>query len=185
MSGGAHPEYTDDLTYDKLCMRVQSNGNTTINGATTINDELKLRGTGTFTNYNTNGAARIEIGGSTSAYLDLKTPYTDDFDLRLLHEASSNLSQIDSKSDLKVVVNSIEAMRFDSENGNVGIGAPNPAKLLTLSSNDQPTIRLTNERNDTNWDVDDLLGSLEFYSCLLYTSPSPRDGLLSRMPSSA
>ena len=24
-----------------------------------------------------------------------------------------------------------------------------------------------------------------FYSCLLYTSPSPRDGLLSRMPSSA
>ena len=25
----------------------------------------------------------------------------------------------------------------------------------------------------------------EDYSCLLYTSPSPRDGLLSRMPSSA
>ena len=25
----------------------------------------------------------------------------------------------------------------------------------------------------------------EGYSCLLYTSPSPRDGLLSRMPSSA
>ena len=25
----------------------------------------------------------------------------------------------------------------------------------------------------------------DFYSCLLYTSPSPRDGLLSRMPSSA
>ena len=26
---------------------------------------------------------------------------------------------------------------------------------------------------------------LKSYSCLLYTSPSPRDGLLSRMPSSA
>ena len=25
----------------------------------------------------------------------------------------------------------------------------------------------------------------EFINCLLYTSPSPRDGLLSRMPSSA
>ena len=24
-----------------------------------------------------------------------------------------------------------------------------------------------------------------FYTCLLYTSPSPRDGLLTRMPSSA
>ena len=31
-------------------------------------------------------------------------------------------------------------------------------------------------------------GTIEYddaYSCLLYTSPSPRDGLLSRMPSSA
>ena len=27
--------------------------------------------------------------------------------------------------------------------------------------------------------------SIELYDCLLYTSPSPRDGLLSRMPSSA
>ena len=27
--------------------------------------------------------------------------------------------------------------------------------------------------------------SLSAYACLLYTSPSPRDGLLSRMPSSA
>ena len=29
------------------------------------------------------------------------------------------------------------------------------------------------------------LRETEFYTCLLYTSPSPRDGLLSRMPSSA
>ena len=28
-------------------------------------------------------------------------------------------------------------------------------------------------------------GAAEFRNCLLYTSPSPRDGLLSRMPSSA
>ena len=31
----------------------------------------------------------------------------------------------------------------------------------------------------------DLLDSLRLNACLLYTSPSPRDGLLSRMPSSA
>ena len=30
-----------------------------------------------------------------------------------------------------------------------------------------------------------LIGRLEHFVCLLYTSPSPRDGLLSRMPSSA
>ena len=29
------------------------------------------------------------------------------------------------------------------------------------------------------------LGFMGIYTCLLYTSPSPRDGLLSRMPSSA
>ena len=28
-------------------------------------------------------------------------------------------------------------------------------------------------------------GRGQYYTCLLYTSPSPRDGLLSRMPSSA
>ena len=28
-------------------------------------------------------------------------------------------------------------------------------------------------------------GMMDVYACLLYTSPSPRDGLLSRMPSSA
>ena len=31
-----------------------------------------------------------------------------------------------------------------------------------------------------SWD-----GERLYYTCLLYTSPSPRDGLLSRMPSSA
>ena len=30
-----------------------------------------------------------------------------------------------------------------------------------------------------------ILGSRRSWDCLLYTSPSPRDGLLSRMPSSA
>ena len=32
---------------------------------------------------------------------------------------------------------------------------------------------------------DKLMTSEEFHSCLLYTSPSPRDATLSRMPSSA
>ena len=43
------------------------------------------------------------------------------------------------------------------------------------------------------WELDDLAGTIIlkesglqcFKPCLLYTSPSPRDGLLSRMPSSA
>ena len=34
-------------------------------------------------------------------------------------------------------------------------------------------------------DYREAIQSLESKACLLYTSPSPRDGLLSRMPSSA
>ena len=33
--------------------------------------------------------------------------------------------------------------------------------------------------------ISDISNTSNIYSCLLYTSPSPRDGLLSRMPSSA
>ena len=40
--------------------------------------------------------------------------------------------------------------------------------------------------NATNWALtESLLQPDTMQSCLLYTSPSPRDGLLSRMPSSA
>ena len=42
-------------------------------------------------------------------------------------------------------------------------------------------IMLPDELRDKKQDIE----FLEKYACLLYTSPSPRDGLLSRMPSSA
>ena len=35
------------------------------------------------------------------------------------------------------------------------------------------------------WNQLKALMDTQYYPCLLYTSPSPRDGLLSRMPSSA
>ena len=48
--------------------------------------------------------------------------------------------------------------------------------LYTFSSSDQPVLSEATTDNE---------GRFLFKSCLLYTSPSPRDGLLSRMPSSA
>ena len=38
---------------------------------------------------------------------------------------------------------------------------------------------------DVNTIKNDVVALQKYYDCLLYTSPSPRDGLLSRMPSSA
>ena len=39
--------------------------------------------------------------------------------------------------------------------------------------------------NDIDWRAKGKTVSVRINGCLLYTSPSPRDGLLSRMPSSA
>ena len=45
------------------------------------------------------------------------------------------------------------------------------------------TVNFRNKNLDESNRSDDLAFSID--TCLLYTSPSPRDGLLSRMPSSA
>ena len=44
---------------------------------------------------------------------------------------------------------------------------------VTLNPKDEPILE------------SDLIKIVNDYDCLLYTSPSPRDGILSRMPSSA
>ena len=56
---------------------------------------------------------------------------------------------------------------------------------VTLSSNENIQF-IDNEITFTAWVKipSDHIGN-QYSTCLLYTSPSPRDGLLSRMPSSA
>ena len=59
---------------------------------------------------------------------------------------------------------------------------------LSKKKKDEEPIQIWQERNkidiqETVVEIDEVAN--DFYNCLLYTSPSPRDGLLSRMPSSA
>ena len=56
-----------------------------------------------------------------------------------------------------------------------------------LESHRYPSIRFRSLDIDPDDDEIAIEGELELHgeTCLLYTSPSPRDGLLSRMPSSA
>ena len=60
-----------------------------------------------------------------------------------------------------------------------------------MNKNLSEGIDLANELSEiltsSSTDVEVILGVpfTHLYNCLLYTSPSPRDGLLSRMPSSA
>ena len=65
------------------------------------------------------------------------------------------------------------------------------AKILAKYPSDRkqsaimPLLDLAQRQND-NWLSRDVVEYVANYiDCLLYTSPSPRDGLLSRMPSSA
>ena len=46
-------------------------------------------------------------------------------------------------------------------------------------------LELDKVKRETQTVLQNLLAERNSISCLLYTSPSPRDGLLSRMPSSA
>ena len=64
------------------------------------------------------------------------------------------------------------------------IETQNISITMRTPGNDEDLIRgfLFNERIIENMDEID---SIQHIGCLLYTSPSPRDGLLSRMPSSA
>ena len=58
-------------------------------------------------------------------------------------------------------------------------------RLVQAPRDAQYALDLTVERCTTPEQQDAAVAALRFKTCLLYTSPSPRDGLLSRMPSSA
>ena len=66
----------------------------------------------------------------------------------------------------------------------------NPAAVVPLdnwiSEKYMQSIAMENNLSETAFIVKENKNySIRWYTCLLYTSPSPRDGLLSRMPSSA
>ena len=87
-----------------------------------------------------------------------------------------------------------EVSRMDSEAGRftlVFLATPEDVERMggmpdgvSPTQTDIPMVELT-----YNWDPEDYAGGRNFghlaYICLLYTSPSPRDRSLSRMPSSA
>ena len=84
-----------------------------------------------------------------------------------------DLSEI-TNSDINSINDAIKDLKkkYSNPNSAIELNAVNNSFSLELKSS-------------LNEFVDDLLPSDLKTSCLLYTSPSPRDGLLSRMPSSA
>ena len=89
------------------------------------------------------------------------------------------LNKIEAEKDIKILLaceTGSRAWGFPSPDSDFDIRIIYVHKLdwyLTIN-NPKDTIEMMLENND-----------IDISGCLLYTSPSPRDGLLSRMPSSA
>ena len=78
------------------------------------------------------------------------------------------------------------SVSFDNGTGSVGAVASTTAWSLDITKD---TLDVTAHGDTSRKNIGSLKsgsGTVDLiYTCLLYTSPSPRDGLLSRMPSSA
>ena len=108
---------------------------------------------------------QIENHNLKEKLYDLKLAHSSDFmdsHLQLLHEEIGSLENENKTIEHKISSDSFNNLFIGKKN----FSAPNE----TLEEKEDQAIE-----SSPKW----------IYDCLLYTSPSPRDGLLSRMPSSA
>ena len=113
-----------------------------------------------------------------------------------MQKVSAEIKEIDS-----------ELAAIDEKLNNIVVTLPNtPHETVPVGTDEDENVEVRRWGTPRDfdfeikphWDLGEDLGILDwergakvtgsrflFYNCLLYTSPSPRDGLLSRMPSSA
>ena len=60
-----------------------------------------------------------------------------------------------------------------------------PAQAIALEDEESIPVEVENDDSTDSAEMAALLAERDDWNCLLYTSPSPRDATLSRMPSSA
>ena len=89
---------------------------------------------------------------------------------------------------IKLVRKVIKEIGYESSKAG-GFDSNSCAVLVALDEQSPDISQGVNKADDVNEDLENNTGAgdqgIMFGYCLLYTSPSPRDGLLSRMPSSA
>ena len=108
-------------------MRIDNTGNVGI-GVTSPGYKLHVNGSSMFTSTinltTSSGYAAIEMGGPSGAYIDLKNPASDDYDLRVITTGTGGAIQVGGVGDV---------MNFDGS-GNVGIGTSSPIFPLDVTT---------------------------------------------------
>ena len=96
-----------------------------------------------------------------------------------LDKKIEELKSLTAKLDIYKVANSLfhELITFGQTGNRVKLNSPARQSLYLLGVMSSQSICNTEDCTDEKMN--------KIYSCLLYTSPSPRDGATSRMPSSA
>ena len=63
------------------------------------------------------GYESLEIGGPIGAFIDLKAPFSDDYDLQIIHE--NGVSKVARKSNLILQSNNVTALTIDTNQDSV------------------------------------------------------------------
>ena len=114
--------------------------------------------------------ASDRIGGS-GGYDIYRSVLTDDF----VFGSPENISKVNSSgNDITPYFSATEKMLYFSSDGRKGYGGYD---IYGYSEKEDEPVNIGKNINTAYNEL--------YYSCLLYTSPSPRDATLSRMPSSA
>ena len=119
-----------ELYYDNSKKLETTSAGIDVTGRVTADDLTVENTSGNLSAFftSTNGLGTLEVGGSTGAFIDLKTPASDDFDIRINQDGT-----LTSKANIQLNVNGNENGLHVTANGAVDLYHNNSKKFETLS----------------------------------------------------